>query len=300
MMKRLLLSVCLGLLVASGCRGDNRSQQLGDSRALEFVGYAYTIYGNRPTFVLYDSTAKERSQWLGLGNSWHGYMIASFDRSSETLTVGRDGEEITLGLRRSRDDLWESPVATTLSPKAFVSLVESRIVDHSKSLIWKGDEGIEQEDLDGRVFLKIFNERIVWVMGYRDRRRTLPYGQEAFWEMDDSPKEMSMDDMDDVAWIPGIWSCLGNYVSEASGADRPITTQHSPKDVIAVIENAAFGANRRRSDFGNADLYLVLGKTKLTWLAGYHSPKWNGGPNDPWKLRAQMDDSADVVRLDTP
>ena len=299
-MKRFLLSACLGLVVAYKCHGDDRIQPLGDSRALEFVGYSYTIYGNNPIFVLHDSTEKERSPWLGLGQIWHKYTIDSFDRNSETLIVGQGEEKITLSLRRSIDDLWESPLSTTLSPKVFVSLAESRIVDHSKSLIWKGDEGIEQKDLDGRVFLKVFNGRIVWVMGSRDRHRQLPFGQEAFWEMDDSPKEMSIDELYEIAWIPGIWSCVGNYVSEASYADRPITTKHSPKGVITVIENAAFGANRRRSDFGFVDLYLVVWKTKLTWLAGYHSLKWSGGPNDPWKLRAQMDDSADVVRLDTP
>jgi hypothetical protein len=197
------------------------------------------------------------------------------------------------GLKR---DIWASPILTRLSPKEFISIVEPHILNHAKSF-WKDDTGIDRDDLDGRIFLKIYDDRIVWVMGFKSKRRILPYGEAAFEVTDNSPNTRWMGDLTNVVWIPGIWDSLGNYLTESKTRDAPITTRHNPKEVIDLVEDAAFKGERIRSEFAAPDLNLFIREYHVVWLVGYHRPPANGLKHDEWTLRAELDDETNDIKL---
>jgi hypothetical protein len=300
-MKKLLTVACLLLVLPFSALANEGNQEPSDSTAgtkqLEFVGYAYTAYSKKPIFVLYATNGNERSPWLAIGKVWRGYKIAAFEPKTRVLNLRKGESEIALSLRKRKGDLWESPIVTNLSPKRFVTIVETHILNHAESF-WKDDTGIDREDLDGRVFLRVYNGRIVWVMGFKSKRRQVPYGQEGFEVMDDSPETLTMDELYYIAWIPGIWNRLGDYVIEAKTRDSPIKTARSPNDVVRLTEEALFNEKRHRSDFEEPDVYLIVRKSRLVWLVGFRLLSGSGLVHDDWTLIAELDDAGANLKID--
>lgn len=67
---------------------------------LVFAGYA-NFFG-RPVFVIYDPSTNESSPWMGLSQSWHGYTFVTFEPKGEKLTLRKEANDLTLGLKQSK------------------------------------------------------------------------------------------------------------------------------------------------------------------------------------------------------
>ena len=66
----------------------------------ELVFQGFMTTANRPLFVL--SIDKERtSSWLGIGQTFGGFVIVDFDAKAEVLTVERDGKRQVLRLMQA-------------------------------------------------------------------------------------------------------------------------------------------------------------------------------------------------------
>lgn len=60
--------------------------------AIELSGYFIT--GEEARFSLQDTTQKESSRWLALGQSFRGYKLTAFDAATETLSItGAEGTQ---------------------------------------------------------------------------------------------------------------------------------------------------------------------------------------------------------------
>lgn len=64
--------------------------------SIEFVGYVMSE--KNPTFALVD-TADGRSKFVGLGADFAGYRVVEYKKETETLTLKRDGEILSVKLR---------------------------------------------------------------------------------------------------------------------------------------------------------------------------------------------------------
>ena len=84
-MKRLLLAVCLATAGATASRAD-----------LEFTGIL--AMSGRTLFALHDTDAA-RSDWVPLRGTFAGYVVAAYDRPTETLTLTRDGASLRVRLK---------------------------------------------------------------------------------------------------------------------------------------------------------------------------------------------------------
>lgn len=90
----LLLAAGLATGVVGGAAG---AATTSDLEALEFAGYYRS--GSETRFVLAEPAAGRRSEWLGVGEAYAGFMVADFDARAEILFVERDGMRLALRLK---------------------------------------------------------------------------------------------------------------------------------------------------------------------------------------------------------
>jgi hypothetical protein len=67
---------------------------------VQFTGYFLTA--NESLFSLGERDGGESSGWLPMGGSFHSYILKSFDRATEVITLEKDGQVSQLHLRDSK------------------------------------------------------------------------------------------------------------------------------------------------------------------------------------------------------
>jgi hypothetical protein len=136
------LFLILVLLVGSRCLAAETTAA-AEKPVLVFAGYANFFGG--PTFVIYDSATDEKSPWMSLSQTWHGYAFVKFDPKGEQLTLRKDGKDLTLALKQSKI------VEAFLRPrllKGTYTIVDDRVVYSADAELAVGD-GVVVSAADG-------------------------------------------------------------------------------------------------------------------------------------------------------